>query len=87
MTLFDKKFASGFIAGIVALFSIMSVFLMNPEQMWRWLLHNNSVDEKVERALSKPSEQMLSLERKVSSLHDQLVQANRNIQEKESILE
>ena len=85
MVILNKKFVSGVASGVAGLFAVFSVLLMNPEQMWRWLFHPDSVDQKVERALSRPSEKILSLERKLLSLQDQIVEANRNEEEKEYI--
>jgi len=69
MKVLNKIFVSGLAAGIVGLFAVFSVLLMNPHHMWRWLFHPDSSAQKVERALSKPSD----------------IQADRNSPEKETI--
>jgi len=48
---------------------------MNPEQMWRWLIHQNSVEKKVERALTEPSESIQKLQSKTLVLQEELIQA------------
>jgi hypothetical protein len=78
MKLLNKTFSSGLASGIVVLFTLFSVFLMNPQQMWRWLFHPDSSDQKMERALLEPSESIVSQE---SDIH-----ANGNNQEKETML-
>jgi hypothetical protein len=78
MKVLNKIFVSGLASGIVGLFAVFSVLLMNPHNMWRWLFHPDSSAQKVERALSKSSE--------LISSQDSAIQENGNSQEKESIL-
>lgn len=88
MTILNKEFASGFFAGIAALFTVMSILLMNPEHMWRWLLHPDSVEEKVERALTEPREHIQKLKSKIIALQEELIQAKLKSESREkSILE
>ncbi len=74
----DKKIITAFLSGVVSLFTIMSVLLMNPEQMRRWLLHHDSIENKVERALSDPNEQIKELLSEIQLLKEKLSVAHSN---------
>jgi uncharacterized protein (DUF3084 family) len=64
----DIKSLSYFVAGNISMFSIAGSLLMSPPQMISWLKNGNSSDVKVERALAKPSQQILDLESEVNRL-------------------
>jgi hypothetical protein len=69
----DKNTIKGFATGATVMFGVASVLLMNPEQMWRWINHDDSVDMKTERALMKPSALLSRLEKEKSNLQDSLI--------------
>lgn len=73
MRLIDKRSFSGFISGIVFSFAFFSVMVMNPEQMWRWLLHKDMNDKKVERALSRPDIIVQKLEARIVDLQQKII--------------
>ena len=71
-----KYSVTGFIAGIGILFGLATVLLMPPEEMWRWILNSQSNGDKVEKALSNPSEQLANLEKTNQQLQNDLVNEN-----------
>ena len=71
MKILESKFVSGFVSGVAGVFIIYSALVMTPEQLWRWLFHPDASEKKVERALSQPTEVILSLEKQLSILQSQ----------------
>jgi hypothetical protein len=85
-SIIDKKSVSSFIMGFSIMFTLASIFLMNPEQMWRWLLSSEPVEKKVERGLTPPSALLQKLETENAALQNELIQLRRGIDIKEDTL-
>lgn len=64
----SKQSVKGFFIGVGATFATASILLMNPENMWRWMLNEAPSSEKVARALSTPSEMLIKAEKEISTL-------------------
>lgn len=69
----DNKSIAGFFAGAACIFGVVSVLIMNPEQMWRWVLNKEKVEIKVERALSDPPQIISNYEKKISALQEKFL--------------
>jgi hypothetical protein len=73
-----RKFLYGFGAGFGAMFTLVSVLLMNPEDMSRWIIDTQPNHLKVNKALSEPSEQILKLKEQILKLEEEIYNLNGN---------
>ena len=68
-------FIRGLIGGITIAFAIASAFLMEPENMLRWVIHPESTAVKVERAFKDPEKLVADLKKQLQNLNQELLES------------